>query len=361
MVAIQERIDEIEKEMRRTQKNKATEHHLGLLRAKLMKLRNDLAEQNAKTSEKGEGFAVAKSGIARVSMVGFPSVGKSTFLNKSTTTYSKVASYEFTTLTCIPGFLEYGDCKVQLVDLPGIVQGAARGKGRGKEVIAVARTSDLIIMMLEADKAEKQKQYLEAELEQVGIRLNRKVPDVSYTVRKGANTGIKISKSVQLTHCDDDFIKSVLKTYKVAHCDIVLREDCTKDDLIDIICGNTVYIPCIYAINKIDSISMEEMDRLARIPNFIVISCYMDLNIDYLKDQIWNCLQLIRIYTKKKGDRPDIREAIVLKAGSTVRELCASIHNTMVTDFKNSIVWGTSCKFIPQTVGLNHVLENEDV
>ena len=85
---------------------KATEHHLGLLRAKLMRLRAELAEKNSKKTEKGQGFAVPKSGLARVSMIGFPSVGKSTLLNKSTSAFSKAASYEFTTLTCIPGFLD---------------------------------------------------------------------------------------------------------------------------------------------------------------------------------------------------------------------------------------------------------------
>ena len=54
----------------------------------------------------GEGFDVMKSGDSRVAMIGFPSVGKSTFLSKVTKTESEAASYEFTTLTCIPGVIE---------------------------------------------------------------------------------------------------------------------------------------------------------------------------------------------------------------------------------------------------------------
>ncbi|XP_035223355.1 uncharacterized GTP-binding protein C02F5.3-like, partial [Stegodyphus dumicola] len=103
-MGILEKINEIEKEISRTQKNKATEYHLGVLKAKLAKYRSQLLEPTGK-KEKGEGFDVMKSGDARVALIGFPSVGKSTLLNILTDTHSESASYEFTTLTCIPGVI----------------------------------------------------------------------------------------------------------------------------------------------------------------------------------------------------------------------------------------------------------------
>lgn len=63
------------------------------------------------------------------------SVGKSTLLTMLTGTHSEAASYEFTTLTCIPGIIHYNDTKIQLLDLPGIIEGASEGKGRGRQVI----------------------------------------------------------------------------------------------------------------------------------------------------------------------------------------------------------------------------------
>ena len=66
-----------------------------------------MLEPSGKGGEKGEGFDVMKSGDARVAMIGFPSVGKSTLLSTLTKTESCVASYEFTTLTCIPGVIDY--------------------------------------------------------------------------------------------------------------------------------------------------------------------------------------------------------------------------------------------------------------
>ena len=66
-------------------------------------------------------------------------MGKSTFLSKITKTKSEVAAYSFTTLTAIPGVLEYDGAEVQVLDLPGIIEGASEGKGRGRQVISAAK------------------------------------------------------------------------------------------------------------------------------------------------------------------------------------------------------------------------------
>lgn len=140
-----------------TTNNLATEYHLGTLKAKLAKLRHELIESATSSKQTGDGFDVMKSGDARVSLIGFPSVGKSTLLCRITETKSIAASYEFTTLTCIPGNIIYNGTKIQLLDLPGIIEGASQGKGRGKQVISIARTSDMILMLLDAVQGARQK------------------------------------------------------------------------------------------------------------------------------------------------------------------------------------------------------------
>ena len=85
--------------MARTQRNKATMGHLGLLKARLAKLRRELITPKGGGGGPGEGFDVAKTGDARIGFVGFPSVGKSTLLTTLAGVYSEVAAYEFTTLT----------------------------------------------------------------------------------------------------------------------------------------------------------------------------------------------------------------------------------------------------------------------
>lgn len=96
---------------------------------------------------------MAKTGDARIGFVGFPSVGKSTLLSNLAGVYSEVAAYEFTTLTTVPGVIKYKGAKIQLLDLPGIIEGAKDGKGRGKQVIAgmgvfLIRKKELILSIL---------------------------------------------------------------------------------------------------------------------------------------------------------------------------------------------------------------------
>ncbi|KAJ1912189.1 Ribosome-interacting GTPase 2 [Tieghemiomyces parasiticus] len=358
-MGILEKIGDIEREIARTQKNKATEHHLGLLKAKLAKFRAELLEPKSAGGAKGEGFDVMKSGDARVVMIGFPSVGKSTLLNKVTKTQSEAGAYEFTTLTCIPGKIDYNGAEIQLLDLPGIIEGAAQGKGRGRQVIAVARTADLILMMLDATKSRKQRTLLEAELEAVGLRINTRKPNIYFKIKKGG--GISYNKTCNLTHLNERLVAQILQSYKIFNAEILIREDCTVDQFIDVVLGNRKYVKCLYCYNKVDEISLEEVDRLAHEPNTVVVSCEQNLNLDYLIEQIWYHLNLLRVYTKKRGEFPDFSDGLIMRNGATVEHVCHSIHRSLVENFKYALVWGTSTKHDPQRVGLAHTVDTEDV
>lgn len=256
-----------------------------------------------------------KSGDARVALIGFPSVGKSTLLSALTKTESETASYEFTTLTCIPGVIEYHGANIQLLDLPGIIEGAAQGKGRGRQVIAVARTADLVLMMLDAGKPDVHRDLLEAELESVGIRLNKRKPNIYFKQKKGG--GLSFNSTLALTHCDEKLVQMILQSFKIFNAEVLFREDCTADEFIDVVTNNRVYLPCLYVYNKIDQVSLEEVDRLARQPCSVVVSCNMKLNLDYLLWRLWEDLQLIRVYTKKPGAPPDFDDGLILRRVST--------------------------------------------
>jgi len=364
--SILERIKNIELEMSRTQKNKATASHLGSLKAKLCQLQRQLLEPDkAGGGGKCPGFEVQKMGDARVGLVGFPSVGKSSLLTALTGVQSEAAAYEFTTLTCIPGVIYHNGVRIQLLDLPGIVVGASAGRGRGRQVIATAKSCDIILMVLDPTKDDAQKEMLTRELNNIGIRLNKRPPDVTYNKTKGG--GLKFNAAVPQTKgFDRDTCQSVLNQYKVFNADVVVREDISVDDFIDVLDGNRKYCKCLYLYNKIDMITEDEVDRLARLPMSVVLSVNQKWNLDYVVERLWDEMQVIRVYTKKKGEFPDFNDPIVItpqrgNKTNTVENAVMLLHKTLLEEFKCAMVWGSSVKLSPGVCGMKHPLEDEDV
>uniref|UniRef100_A0A8B9WK46 Developmentally regulated GTP binding protein 1 n=1 Tax=Bos mutus grunniens TaxID=30521 RepID=A0A8B9WK46_BOSMU len=337
------KIAEIEAEMARTQKNKATAHHLGLLKAHFAKLRRELiTPKGGGGGGPGEGFDVAKTGDARIGFVGFPSVGKSTLLSNLAGVYSEVAAYEFTTMTTVPGVIRYKGAKIQLLDLP------------------VARTCNLILIVLDVLKPLGHKKIIENELEGFGIRLNSKPPNIGF--KKKDKGGTNLTATCPQSELDAETVKSILSEYKIHNADVTLRSDTTADDLIDVVEGNRVYIPCIYVLNKIDQISIEELDIIYKVPHCVPISAHHRWNFDDLLEKIWDYLKLVRIYTKPKGQLPDYMSPVVLPySRTTVEDFCMKIHKNLIKEFKYALVWGLSVKHNPQKVGKDHTLEDEDV
>lgn len=360
-MSVLQKIAEIDAEIARTQKNKATNYHLGLLKAKLSKLRAQLIEGGSKGGGgTADGFDVSKTGDARVGLIGFPSVGKSTLLTKLTGTFSEVAAYEFTTLTCVPGVYRYKGAKIQLLDLPGIIEGAKDGKGRGKQVIAVARTCGLILIVLDCTKPLIHKRIIEKELGGFGIRLNRQPPNILF--KKREKGGISITNTVPLRRIDEETIRSICHEYRIPNATFSIRCDATVDDIIDIIEGNRIYIPALYILNKIDQITIEELDILSTVPHYVPISAHHEWNLEELIEKIWEYLNLARIYTKPRGQIPDYNAPVILKKDYlSVEDFCLRIHKQLLVDFKYALVWGYSVKHVPQKVGKDHILCDEDV
>ncbi len=77
--------------------------------------------------------------------------------------------------------------------------------------------------------------------------------------------------------------------------------------MIDVIEGNRKYVPCLYAMNKIDDITLEELEILDAIPHYVPVSAHLEWNLDGLIEKCWEYLDLLRfniydrVYTKPKG------------------------------------------------------------
>lgn len=358
---IEKQIKNIEDEIFNTQKNKATEHHIGKLKAKIARLREEVDKRKSQGG-KGKGFSVKKQGDATVGLVGFPSIGKSTLLNQLTSAESRVGAYEFTTLDAIPGMMKYNGANIQVLDLPGLITGAAEGKGRGREVLSAVRNVDLILFMIDAQH-ESHLDLMAGELHGAGLRLNQSRPDV--VVKKTGHGGINVTFTGKMTYLDEEMVRSICSEY-VINADIVVRGDITEDQLIDVFIENRIYVPAVVVINKVDLLSKGELrSRVNSIKHkgwkVVPISATDGKGLDRLRSIIFSELRFIRVFMKPVGESVDMDEPLILKQGDTVEVACRRLHRDFQDKFRFANVSGPSAKHDVQKVGLDHVLMDKDI
>jgi small GTP-binding protein len=360
MANIEQQIAEVEKEISETEYNKATQQHIGRLKAKLARLKGEAEKRAAARTGGGRSFAVKKSGHASAALIGFPSVGKSTLLNHLTNARSATAAYEFTTLDVIPGILYHRKAEIQILDLPGIIRGAAQGRGRGREVIAVARASDLVIFV--ADVYTPDVSVLAGELRAAGIRLNERPADIRVT--KTLKGGIQVHFTTAQKHLNAEFAADLVAEYGLLNADVVIRGNATDEQLIDTLAGNRVYLPGIVALNKIDAADAAMLARARKALkgwDVVEISAEKGQGLQALKDVVYDRMKFMRIYLRPQGGEPDFKEPLIMKAGTTVEIVCDHIHREWKRRFRYANVWGKSARFPGQTVGLDHAMADEDI
>lgn len=347
----EKRIEEIEKEIRETPYHKGTEHYIGKLRAKLAKLKDQIVEREGKKGSRsagGQGFAVKQQGDATVVLVGFPSVGKSTLLNKLTNAQSRVAPYEFTTITVIPGMMQYKGAKLQILDVPGLVEGASRGRGRGREVLSVVRAANLLIIIAEAGK-EDVFEKIDKELYENGVRVNKAAPKV--VIKKTAKGGLGIRSTVS-----QDFRMATAgdaaREFGYTNAEIVIQEKLTLDELIDAFSRNRIYIPVIYVVNKIDKV-WPSFAKASEGKPAVKISAETGIGLEALKEKIWEKLGLVRVYLRRHGGPPDYNDPVILGQNRTLSNVLEKIGARFAQDKSGARIWGPGAKFPGQKVSLS--------
>ncbi len=354
-MGLPEKLAELEAEYAKTQKNKATEFHLGLLKAKMAKLKRDISAPKKGGAVAG-GFDVKKTGNASVVLIGLPSVGKSTILNALTGSKSKTASYAFTTLSCIPGVMKYKGALIQILDLPGIIAGANTGKGRGKEVLAVARNADLVLLVLDVFQPTYRDRLI-GELEGIGIRVDQEPPNIF--IHQTDRGGININYDKKPTHLNDKIVMAVLNEYGIFSANVSVREDATVDQFIDAIVGNRKYVPSLTVMNKVDLVKPEFLKSMGY--QFIPISADRCTGVEELKEAIFKKLRLIRVFTKSRFEDADLEAPLLLREGSKVIDSCEKLHRDLKKEFKSARIWGPSAKHPGQKVGGDHILRDGDI
>ncbi|TMI34053.1 TGS domain-containing protein [Candidatus Bathyarchaeota archaeon] len=319
-MGLPEKIKQIEEEMKKTQINKKTEHHIGLLKAKLARLHEELEASTSKGG--GPAFEIRKGGDATVVLIGL--------------------------------------ADIQILDLPGIISGASSGRGRGRRVLSVARNADLVLLVLDVFQP-GQVQLLKNELHAMGIRIDQKPPDV--VINRGSKGGLALTTSVKLTKLTPATVKGIVEAYGISNGGILVREDVTDEQLIDVLTGNRRYVSSLVVLNKVDLVNEQYLTAAKKQigSDFVPISAEKGLNMDVLADRIWETLNFIRIYLKRPDGDADFEKPLILPAGSTLRDVCKKISPRFVEGAKYAFVSGSSVKFTGQRVSLDHIPADKDV
>ncbi len=354
-----ERLRYLEEYISSIPKHKGTEKERGMLKRKLALLRESL-ERKAK-SGRGREINVRKQGSAQIVLAGFPNAGKSSLLCEITNADVRVASYAFTTLEPNVGMLELGDVSLQLVDLPGLISGAAENRGMGRRFLTVMRNADIIALFLAMDdKPLKRLETLMEEFDAAGIRLNQERPDVR--VYKKDRGGINLLGAHLLRADRQDAIETC-RDFGILNADVRINRPMGLEDFVDAIDKSTVWKKAFVILNKTDLAEPKEVKRVVKLIKArynlptLPVSVKEKKNMEGLKQAIWDISGLMRIYTVTSPDS----DPLVVPEGSTVLEVATKIHTDFAKKFKYARVWGKSVKYDGQRVGKGHVLQEGDI
>ena len=353
---ISKKIEAVEKELRDTPYDKSSQFHHGVLKAKLSKLKEMLEIKNS-SGGGGVGYAIKHSGDASVVLVGLPSVGKSTLLNAVTNAESKVGNYDFTTLGVIPGMMEYKGIRIQILDLPGIIEGAASGKGFGRKVLSVVRASDMVILMADVQRIawiEK----IKKEMEQAGVRPNQKPPKIIINrVSKGGLRILDPFNTLPMSTMEQIAIEMGFESALIQ-----LGEKVESiDRFIDGLSKSRTYIPLLEIVTKVDTIKNYEL----RITNYkkidrLFMSVDKNIGVDEFKEAVWRKLRLVRVYLKReRTSEADKKEPLIMRRGQTLKDVLNKLSTQMSEDVARGFVWGAGARFAGQEVSFKYEVFDE--
>ena len=298
----QERIEALEEMLSVMPKHKGTDKLRAELRTKIAKL-YDEAQRRPVISKKGSLlYYVKKEGAGQVILVGLPNVGKSQLVSTVTEASTEVADYPFTTQAPIPGMMNFENIQIQLVDIPAITAPHVESW-----LPNVLRNADLLLIVVDLTQDPvTQVEAIIERLEKFRIRLFGKEIEPGMVGKRALLLGNK----GDLERAGEGY-KRLSSQY-----------------------GGEFPIVCI---------SAREGNGLGE-----------------LGENLYKALEIIRVYTKTPGEKPDMTEPVVVKKGSTVEEVAESVHKDFRSQLKYAQIWGSG-KFDGQRVKRDYVMQEGDV
>jgi ribosome-interacting GTPase 1 len=184
-----------------------------------------------------------------------------------------------------------------------------------------------------------------------------------YLNKAPPNVKIELKYSGGFQFIGDSFMEGdkklyidILQTYGIHSAVVTFLEHTTPDEFILAVNSSARFLPAILIGAKVDIAPEKNVRLFQKIPNVEkVLADYKE--VEKTKNDIFNALHLIRVYTKPPRGKPS-KEPIVLKAGSTVEDIAKRIFPNK--EIKQARVWG-SAKFPGQVVGLDYELKDGDI
>jgi ribosome-interacting GTPase 1 len=300
----EERILALEEMMRVIPKHKGTDHMRAELRKKYSALKES-AEKKKKASHGLDIFHIPKSGAGQAALLGLPNSGKSAIVSAVTHAKAQVADFPFTTSIPLPGMAQFEDIKIEIVDMPPITADYAPAG-----IVNTFRNCDLIgvVIDLSSDIGRQVKVCFDF------LESKRLMPDLNNPIL-------------------DESGKSLARKSFI----IATKKDSALSDAIDIL-----------------------KKQLTRPIEITAISVNDRTSLDKMLADIFRLLDIVRVYAKKPGHEPDMKDPFVLPKGSNVMDLSRSIHKELAEKLKTARCWGSGVHD-GQNVHKTHILNDKDI
>ncbi len=296
----EEQLAALQEMMATIPKHKGTEHMQADIRRRMAKVRTEAARRRA--APKGPTWHhVAREGAGQITLVGPPNTGKSRLLAALSNAEPLVAPYPFATRAPLPGMVAFEDVQIQLVDLPPIAPETTE-----PWLFALIRQADGALLV--ADLGDD---------------------DLLEALERALDLTSQFNVHVGRRGAGDQAVPTLL---------VAAKADSPG------------------AADRLEILREAYADRFP----ILAVSADASMNISALREEMFRLLNVIRVYTKAPGRRPDKTVPFVLRRGATVQDAAAIVHKDFVERLKYARVWG-SRTFDGQMVQREHVLEDGDI
>lgn len=298
-----EKIAALEEMLAIMPKHKGTDHLKADLRRKIARLQQS---GDRKAAVQRASMTVQKEGAAQIPVVGTPNSGKSQLVAALTNAATAVADYPFTTCSAIPGMMHFENIQIQLLDMPPLAAGATLSLVAPNLVRADAL---LVVIDLSADPL-AQMESLTTELAVMRISLGRQPADEDEESYRHHKKALVAGNKLDLEGSADNL-----------------------EDLKQLL-GNELTVSGISAARG--------------------------TGLEDLKLKLFELLEIIRVYTKTPGQKPDMDDPIVLPRGATLADAATEVHKDFAANLKFARIWGSG-KHDGVMAKRDHVLQDGDI